>query len=62
MVVCSEKLQVLAQSMIFRAFHEMRHFLQLFAEKFIETPRHGTLFEKLASFGKIDDLSCFFTA
>ena len=44
-------------------FHEMRHFLQLFPEKFIETQRYGTLFEKLESFGQIDGflnkLPCF---
>ena len=28
-------------------FHEMRQFLQVFAEKFIETPKHNSLFEKL---------------
>ena len=41
--------------------HEMRHLLQLFPEKFIEMQRHGSLFEKLQSFGQIDDFSCFFT-
>ena len=39
----------------------MRQFLQLFAEKFIEIRRHGSLFEKLESFGQIDDFSRFFT-
>ena len=42
-------------------FHEVRHFLQLFPEKLIEMQRHGSLFEKLHSFGKIDEFSCFFT-
>ena len=42
-------------------FYEMRHFLQLFPEKFIEMQRHGSLFEKLFRFGQMDDLSCFFT-
>ena len=23
-------------------FHEMRHFLQLFGEKFVKTPKHGS--------------------
>ena len=49
MVVCSKSCKVLARSMIFRAFSEMRHFLQLFPEKLIEMQRHGSLFEKLQS-------------
>ena len=42
-------------------FHEMKDFLQLFPEKLIEMQRHGSLFEKLQSFGQIDEFSCFFT-
>ena len=42
-------------------FHEIRQFLQLFPEKFIEMQRHGSLFEKLQSFDQIDDFSRFFT-
>ena len=37
----------------------MRHFLQVFPEKFIEMQRHGSLLKKLQSFGKIDDFSSF---
>ena len=39
----------------------MSSFLQLFAENFKEMPKHGSLLEKLQSFGQIDDFSCFFT-
>ena len=42
-------------------FHEMRKFLQLFPEKFIEMQRHGSLFEKLQRFVQMDDFSCFLT-
>ena len=28
-------------------FHEMRQFLQLFAEKYMETSKHGSFLEKL---------------
>ena len=53
-----ERLQVLAKSMIFRAFSQNE---ARFAEKFIEMQRHGSLFQKLQSFDQIDDFSCFFT-
>ena len=33
-------------------FHEMRHFSQLFAEKFVKTPKRGSLFEKLRVLAK----------
>ena len=39
---------------------EMGQFLELFAEKFTQKPKHGGLLEKVASFGQIDDFSCFF--
>ena len=39
----------------------MRHFLQLFPQKFIEMQSHGSFLEKLHSFGQMDDFSCFFT-
>ena len=42
-----EKLQIFLQNrQIFVLFREMRHFLQLFAEKFTKTVRHGILLEK----------------
>ena len=43
----------------FMLLREMRHFLQLFTEKLTETPKHGGLLEKVASFGQIDDFPCF---
>ena len=39
----------------------MRHCLHIFPENFIEMPKHGSLLEKLQSFGQIDDFSCFLT-
>ena len=39
----------------FMLFREMRHFLQLFAEKLTQTRRHRRLLEKLAHFGQIGD-------
>ena len=42
-------------------FYEMRHFLHFFPEKLIEMQRHGSLFDKLQSFGQIDDFWFFFT-
>ena len=33
-------------------FHEMRHFLQLFAEKLTKTPKHDSLLEKLQVLAK----------
>ena len=42
-------------------FHEMRHFLQLFAEKLSKAQKHGSFFEKLEGFGQMYDFSCFFT-
>ena len=61
MVVCSKRCKFWPNRWFFVLFHEMSHFLQLFPEKFIEMQRHGSLFEKLQSFGQIDDFSCFFT-
>ena len=52
-----KKLQVLAKSMIFLLFHELSHFLQPFAEKFIETPKHGSLFEKPSIWPKLCNFS-----
>ena len=57
MVVCSKSWKVWPNRWFFVLFHEMRHFLQLFPEKFIEMQRYGTLFEKLQSFGEIDGFS-----
>ena len=34
--------------------------MQLFAGKLTQTPKHGSLREKVASFGQIDDFSSFF--
>ena len=61
MVVCSKSWKFWPNRWFFVFFHEMRHFLQLFPEKFIEMQRHGGLFEKLQCFGQIDGLSCSFT-
>ena len=61
MVVCSKGCKFWPNRWVFVLFHEMRHFLQLFSEKFIEMQRHGSLFQKLQSFDQIDDFSCFFT-
>ena len=61
MVVCSKSSKFWPNPWFFVFFHEMRHFLQLLSEKFIEMQSHGSLFEKLQSFGQIDDFSCFFT-
>ena len=33
-------------------FHEMKQFLQLFAEKFVKTPKHGSFLEKLQVLAK----------
>ena len=33
-------------------FHETRHFLRVFAEKFVKTPKHGSFFEKLEALAK----------
>ena len=41
-------------------FREIRHFLQLFAEKLTQTPRHRGLLKKVAHFGQIDDFIWFF--
>ena len=43
----------------FNLFCKMRLLLHFFAEKLTQTPTHGGLLEKVASFGKIDDFSCF---
>ena len=39
---------------------EMGQFLELFAEKFTQKPKHGGFLEKVASFAQIDDFSFFF--
>ena len=61
MVVCSKSCIVLAKSMVLRAFSWNEALFPPFPEKFIEMQRHGSFFEKLHSFGKIDEFSCFFT-
>ena len=40
-------------------FHEMRHFLELFAEKFTKTPKHDSLLEKLQDLAKSMIFRCF---
>ena len=60
-VVCSKNIKFWPKRWFFVFLHEMRHFLRLFSEKFIEMQRHGSLLEKLESFGQIDGFSCFFT-
>ena len=35
--------------------------MELSPKKFIEMQIHGSLFEKLHSFGQMDEFSCFFT-
>ena len=37
----------------------MRHFLQLFAEKFIQTTKHGSFLEEVSTFGQIHDFHAF---
>ena len=61
MVVCSKSCKFSPNRWFFVLFDEMRHFLQLFPEKFIEMQRHGSLLEKLQSFGEIDEFLFFFT-
>ena len=61
MVVCSKSCKFSPNRWFFVLFHEMRRFLQLFPEKFIEMQRHGRLLEKLQSFGEIHDFLCFVT-
>ena len=56
-----QKLQVLAKSMVFRVFSRIEPLLEPFAERFIEKPKHGSLLEKMHSFGQIDEFSSFFT-
>ena len=53
MVVCSKGWEFWPNRWVFVLFHDMRHFLQLFSEKFIEMQRHGSLFQKLQSFDQI---------
>ena len=60
MVVCSKSCKFSPIRWFFVLFHEMRHFLQLFPEKFIEIKRHGSLLEKLQCFGEIDDFFVLF--
>ena len=36
--------------------HGMRHFLQLFAEKLMKTPKHDSLLKKLQVFGQVNDI------
>ena len=60
-VVCSKNCKFWPNRWYFVFFHQMRHLLQLFSEKFIEMQRHGSLFKKLQSFGQIDNFSLFFT-
>ena len=61
MVLCSKSCKFWPNRSFFVIFHEMRHFLQLFPEKFIQMQRHGSLFKKLQNFGQIDDFSSFLT-
>ena len=51
---------VIATSLSLPDVGEIRHFLQVFAERLTQTSKHGTLLEKVASFGQIDDFPCFF--
>ena len=60
-VLCSKCCKFWPNRWFFVLFHEMRHFLQLFPKKLIKMQRHSSLFEKLQSFGQIDDVSCFLT-
>ena len=61
MVVCCKSCKFWPNWWFFVFFHEMRHFFQLVPKKLIKMQRHGSLFEKLQSFGQMDDFSCFFT-
>ena len=46
MPVCSKTWKFWPNRGFFMVFHEMKHFLQLFAKKLIKTQKHATLFEK----------------
>ena len=60
MPVFSKSVKFWPNRWFFMASHEMRHLLQLFAEKFIKQ-KNMPVFQKVASFGQIDDFSWFFT-
>ena len=52
MPVCSKSVKFCQNPLFFMVFHEMRHFLRLFSEKFIKTEKHASLFEKLSVLAK----------
>ena len=56
-----QKLQVLAKSMIFRAFSRNEPFFDTFCWKVDQNAETWQFARKVASFGKIDDFSSFFT-
>ena len=61
MVVCSKSCKFWPKRWFFVLSHEMKNFLKVFPEKFIEMQRHGSLFEKLQRFGQMDEFWLFFT-
>ena len=52
MVDCLKSWELWPNRWLFVFYHEMRDILQLFAETFMETPKHGTLFERLTVLAK----------
>ena len=50
MVLFSKGWQFWPNERFFVFFHEMRHFLLLFSEKFMQMPKHRSFFEKLRVF------------
>ena len=64
MLVCSKSVKIYPNRGFFTVFNEMRHVLQVFAENFIKTQKHATLFEKsqvLAKSMLFHAFSWFFT-
>ena len=49
-----------ANQRFFMVFREIRQFYQLFADKLTQMAKRGSLLEKVAHLGQIDDSPCFF--
>ena len=56
-----KKLQVLAKSMIFRVFSPNEALFATFCSKVRQNAQTRWFLRKVASFGQIDEFSCFFT-
>ena len=52
MPVYSKNVKFCPNRRFLMVFHEMRHFLHFFAEKFMKTEKHASLFEKLSVLAK----------